>query len=214
MRTSKVNWNEIKEDLEQWILVDNMSYEEIGRRLSVTGSAVRKYAKNLGIKLPSRRSVNQCETFNKGKKKAVTCLNCGKTISSGRSNRKYCCVECQKEYEYNQRIIKWKSEDLGGGKGVGQTSAFVRKYLMEKFNNSCQKCGWHEVNPYTELVPLQIHHIDGDCTNNKEENLQLLCPNCHSLTENFGILNKNSKRFHRQKATLQDGIISSSEQNA
>ena len=39
-----------------------------------------------------------------------------------------------------------------------------------------------------------MHHIDGDCTNNKMENLQLLCPNCHSLTSNFGSLNKNSKR--------------------
>lgn len=30
--------------------------------------------------------------------------------------------------------------------------------------------------------------------NNKEENLELLCPNCHSLTDNFGALNKNSTR--------------------
>ena len=30
------------------------------------------------------------------------------------------------------------------------------------------------------LEPYEdVHHIDGNCTNNKEENLQLLCPNCH-----------------------------------
>ena len=206
-------WFEEKENLENMILVQKLSYEEIGRQYGCSGSNIKKVALRIGIELPQRRKINDCETFNRGKKKVVTCLNCGKTISSGRSNRKYCCVECQKEYEYNQRIIKWKSGDLSGGKGVGQTCTFVRKYLMRKYNNSCQKCGWHEVNPYTGLVPLQIHHIDGDCTNSKEENLQLLCPNCHSLTENFGILNKNSKRFHRQKATLQDGVISSSEQN-
>lgn len=52
--------------------------------------------------------------------------------------------------------------------------------------------GWGEVNPYTNLVPLQIHHVDGNSTNNKEENLEVLCPNCHSLTENFGSRNTNT----------------------
>ena len=32
-----------------------------------------------------------------------------------------------------------------------------------------------------------LPHIDG---NNEESNLQLLCPNCHSLTPTFGALNK------------------------
>ena len=30
--------------------------------------------------------------------------------------------------------------------------------------------------------------------NNSEENLQVLCPTCHSLTENYKALNKNSDR--------------------
>ena len=68
---------------------------------------------------------------------------------------------------------------------------------FEKYNNKCQICGWGEENPTTHKIPLQIHHIDGDCTNNKEENLQLLCPNCHSLTETFMSLNENSKRKYR-----------------
>ena len=53
------------------------------------------------------------------------------------------------------------------------------------------------MNEYTYLVPLQIHHIDGDCLNNIEDNLELLCPNCHSLTENYGNRNKNSTRTRR-----------------
>lgn len=56
------------------------------------------------------------------------------------------------------------------------------------------ECGWNEINPYTGLIPLQIHHIDGNCLNNEENNLELLCPNCHALTENYGNLNKNSQR--------------------
>jgi predicted HNH restriction endonuclease len=65
---------------------------------------------------------------------------------------------------------------------------------MEKYNGKCQICGWGEINPYTNKTPLQVHHIDGNSENNIENNLQLLCPNCHSLTENFGSRNKNAPR--------------------
>lgn len=49
-------------------------------------------------------------------------------------------------------------------------------------------------------MPLEVHHIDGNCTNNKEENLQLLCPNCHSLTPNSGSLNKGNSKRYKYKA--------------
>lgn len=64
-------------------------------------------------------------------------------------------------------------------------SGHVRRYLFEKNNNQCEKCGWGEKNLYTKKIPLEIHHIDGDYKNNIESNLQLLCPNCHALTSNF-----------------------------
>ena len=34
-------------------------------------------------------------------------------------------------------------------------------------------------------IPLEVHHINGDNTDNRLENLQILCPNCHALTENW-----------------------------
>jgi hypothetical protein len=64
----------------------------------------------------------------------------------------------------------------------------LRRYLLEKANYTCEipGCGCNFINPYTNLSILQIHHIDGDATNNKEENLQVLCPNHHAMTEHFG----------------------------
>ena len=47
----------------------------------------------------------------------------------------------------------------------------IRRYLLEKHNYQCEICGWGEVNIFTGLVPLEIHHIDGDYTNNNESNL-------------------------------------------
>lgn len=34
-------------------------------------------------------------------------------------------------------------------------------------------------------IPLELHHKDGDRTNNTLPNIELLCPNCHSLTDNY-----------------------------
>lgn len=107
------------------------------------------------------------------------------------------------EEKRNEIITEW----LNGKnfvRGASQVPSFIRQYLMDIHNNKCEKCGWGEANPATGKIPLEVHHIDGDCTNNRIENLQLLCPNCHSLTENFGSKNKNSKRFHRKKMTLKD----------
>lgn len=43
-------------------------------------------------------------------------------------------------------------------------------------------------------IPLEMHHINGDNRDNRLENLQLLCPNCHALTDNYRGLNKSAHR--------------------
>ena len=123
------------------------------------------------------------------------CINCGKEITRG---NKYCNNTCYAQYQRNEYIKRWKAGKETGIIGTDDIAVAIKYYLKEKYNNSCQLCGWHEVNPYTGLVPLQVHHIDGDCKNNREENLQLLCPNCHSLTENFGSRNKNCTRIDKR----------------
>ncbi len=40
-------------------------------------------------------------------------------------------------------------------------------------------------------IPLELHHKDGDKFNNCIENLEVLCPNCHSLTDN--VRGKNNR---------------------
>lgn len=56
-------------------------------------------------------------------------------------------------------------------------------YLLNIREHKCEKCGLTEWQG--EKIPLEVHHIDGNRRNNSLSNLQLLCPNCHSLTDNF-----------------------------
>ena len=117
------------------------------------------------------------------------CKNCGKEV---KGKRVFCSTKCQRDFEYKSYIIRWKQGLEDGTRGKFSISNHIRRYLFETHESKCEVCGWGEVNPNTGLVPLQIHHIDGNALNNRISNLQLLCPNCHSLTENFGSKNKNA----------------------
>jgi predicted HNH restriction endonuclease len=41
-------------------------------------------------------------------------------------------------------------------------------------------------------IPLELHHKDGNRYNNSLNNLMLLCPNCHALTDNYRAKNINN----------------------
>jgi 5-methylcytosine-specific restriction endonuclease McrA len=54
-------------------------------------------------------------------------------------------------------------------------------------------CGWSEINKWTKKVPIELNHIDGNPENHNIKNLELLCPNCHSLTEFYKRRGKGRK---------------------
>lgn len=60
-----------------------------------------------------------------------------------------------------------------------------RRRIFEERGRKCEICGWQEVNPHCGIVPVQIHHINGDNKDDRPENLIVVCPNCHALTDKF-----------------------------
>ena len=134
----------------------------------------------------------------------MKCLNCKKEI---KENNKYCSNLCQKEYEYKEYIEKWKNKKVNGLKGEYQISNHIKTYLFNKYNNRCARCGWGEINIYTNKIPLEVEHIDGNYKNNSESNLILLCPNCHSLTSTYKGANVECGRKSRSKYYIKEKEI-------
>ncbi len=59
----------------------------------------------------------------------------------------------------------------------------VKRNLINLRGNKCERCGltmWFDVP-----IKIEAHHIDGDRTNNSEDNIILLCCNCHSQTNHW-----------------------------
>jgi 5-methylcytosine-specific restriction endonuclease McrA len=73
--------------------------------------------------------------------------------------------------------------------------------LKEKRCENCLETEWLNTE-----IPLQLHHIDGDRKNNLLENLQILCPNCHSLTESYAGKSNRNKTYQSGEKTLRRQI--------
>lgn len=82
-------------------------------------------------------------------------------------------------------INKWNNNELI------IISRRALKTWIEKLNLlpcKCNKCGldkWLE-----EKIPLELNHINGKGHDNRKNNLEFLCPNCHALTDTYRGKNK------------------------
>lgn len=52
----------------------------------------------------------------------------------------------------------------------------------------CECCGLSEWNG--QSIPLELHHLNGNNRDNRIENLKILCPNCHAMTDSYRGKNK------------------------
>ena len=78
--------------------------------------------------------------------------------------------------------------------------------LISLRGHKCECCGLTEW--LNKPITLEVHHIDGDKKNNELDNLQLLCPTCHSYTNNYG--SKNNVKDEISDETFFEAIKNSS----
>lgn len=110
-----------------------------------------------------------------------------------------------KEYNLDMSHFTFTSKNKGESQKTPVEQYLVKGSKIKTYNlkqkllssglkeNKCEICGcttWLD-----KPIICQLHHIDGDESNNELSNLQMLCPNCHSQTDNYcGQANKKEKK--------------------
>lgn len=138
-------------------------------------------------------------------KKKRFCMSCTTPLVA-RHKIKFCSNKCQMDHQQKEWVEAWKGGKVDGNIGINvrNFSGHLKKYLIEKFENKCGKCGWNEKHPITGVVPIEIDHIDGNAENSHEKNLRLLCPNCHALTPFYKNMNKGKGRKWRMNKYIKN----------
>lgn len=137
-----------------------------------------------------RISHNNASRFH-SKNNDSNCIICNKLITRFYSKHTYCSVDCSNIHKENIRI-----NDFTLGRS---SSKICKNILIKQYGNKCMECGWDKINLITGKCPVELEHMDGNHTNNKPDNLKLLCPNCHSLTATYKALNKGNGRKRRME---------------
>ncbi|UVO14896.1 HNH endonuclease [Mycobacterium sp. SVM_VP21] len=84
--------------------------------------------------------------------------------------------------------------------GVCGRTSYLGNYVRdhEQHGGCCAICGiegkWNGVT-----LTLIIDHLDGDASNNRRENLRLVCPNCDSQLPTYKAKSRGNGRYYRRQ---------------
>lgn len=96
-----------------------------------------------------------------------------------------------KALELRQHRVKFEDYVAKGGRKTQSIkSKLLYEGLIERKCSKCQRVEW-----LGKPIPLELHHKDGNHDNVELSNLELLCPNCHSLTSTYR--GRNCKKIYR-----------------
>lgn len=71
----------------------------------------------------------------------------------------------------------------------------IKRALIHRRGHRCEICNL--TSWMGQEIPLEVHHLNGDNKDNSPENLQLVCPNCHALTDFYRGKNINTHGHER-----------------
>lgn len=144
-----------------------------------------------------------CQNHVQHDKYVFDCLSCGKNVITSPCRRsekkKYCSLDCREKNREDERTRRKRIKAFSLLTRGNNSSRKIRKYVFSLKDKRCEICDYDEFDFF-----LDIHHIDGDCTNNEINNLSILCVICHKKVEK-GILNFRGKEMaHKKKEHMKE----------
>jgi transcriptional regulator with XRE-family HTH domain len=165
------------------LLDEGFTQAEIARELGLTKSTVAYHVRNLGVEADQRFA----RRYDRQEIQRV--------YDSGLSVR-----ECAELFGFN--LASWFQARARGDVKARPQAMPIEELLVEDRpatsrahlkmrllsaglkENVCERCGLREW--LGEPIGMQLHHINGNGRDNRLENIQFLCPNCHAKTVNWG----------------------------
>lgn len=98
-----------------------------------------------------------------------------------------------KTYEMDSRIRRKNLSEILVENSRWTSDSIKKRLLKEGLKKyECESCGLSTWGGY--LIPLELHHLNGIHTDNRFENLAILCPNCHAMTESFSKMKLSAQK--------------------
>jgi 5-methylcytosine-specific restriction endonuclease McrA len=106
-------------------------------------------------------------------------------------------AEGRKGYTYNPTSSRAGAQYVRDSDIFVKNSPYANDLVKQRMiinNYVAMRCVMCHCDPIWRYQPitLELDHINGDNRDNRLENLRLLCPNCHSQTNNFRGRNTNT----------------------
>jgi DNA-binding transcriptional ArsR family regulator len=171
------------------LLKEGHSNAEVARILSISIPTVSYHARKLGVPPDTRFSRRvDWAAVQVAHDDGMSVRECAKTFGFHKGSW-HKAVQ-RGDIEPRSRLIPVE-ELLVKGRRTGRDhlkKRLFREGLKENICETCRISTWRG-----QPLNMQLHHKNGDGTDNRLENLELLCPNCHSQTENWGGRNGHRK---------------------